>query len=895
MKIFFSEKKWIFFSLVFAFFSLFLFYARVLVNVDEYLTTLIFQLGYNEKSQKEKIVLIKKDEKTSALLAKNPGRREFASVIKFLGQTQQVPVIGNNEATLKLIDFRLGLFSSPNKPVFSLSWPGTSNCENYKNPSFFRFSENFAFVHDFLQFPSEALASFSPSLKELSQDQIKKLGIFLENIRNLQAKCTFKVLPDAETIFSIILQLKIELPPSYEVPPANVIGLDFLLQGDHEKEEDDLLRSAIASSQIPIVLAAQMTTDSEYSYEFMNHSPNSSGTDIVNLGKNEIQEKQIEIFPQKTFLNSNSSVGFINSETGSNRFIRRLPLFQYYPEENRLEPGFSLLTAVLALDKSYSGPEKTPYMNSMKQEMKRIFPLIKDGTYQGDFNLFDRKIPCDERGRMEIYFYGSTQTDLVCKKRILKSFSLYECFDGDTLAYHSKRIPGSAEKLGTTSAHLSSLSRWQNCGNQVCLVAPFEKTDLDFFETPLSYKTPFTVVRDQITGAEVNANAILTILEKRFLQYPSIVHTTGFVLFISTLFGVFLSIFNPLAATFIAVLFMGGTFGLGFFLYNSLGIIFYFSPCLIVFPLTLGFHIIDHFLTQRRKTQETKAMFQRFVSADVVQYMLDHPQAVKPGGQNVEMTIFFSDVAGFTSISEALTPEKLVVLLNEYLGSMTRLLFKHGGTLDKFIGDAVMAFWNYPREQEDHAVRACLCALEMQRKILELQKGWAERKLPKVAARCGINTANVIVGYMGAIEAQMNFTCMGDGVNLASRLEGANKEYGTFLMISEKTYLRAKERVSVRFLDFLAVKGKAEPVKVFELVSEKGDEPAEWSKLISLYDTGIALHLDKKWDEAIQKFEEILKKWPSDGPSKTYIKRCQEYKETPPPENWDGSYHLTHK
>ncbi|MDD3146664.1 MAG: adenylate/guanylate cyclase domain-containing protein, partial [Candidatus Riflebacteria bacterium] len=153
----------------------------------------------------------------------------------------------------------------------------------------------------------------------------------------------------------------------------------------------------------------------------------------------------------------------------------------------------------------------------------------------------------------------------------------------------------------------------------------------------------------------------------------------------------------------------------------------------------------------------------------------------------------------------------------------------------------------------------------------------------------------VVVGYMGSHKAQMNFTCMGDGVNLASRLEGANKEYGTLLMVSDATFQRAKHVVTGRFLDFLAVKGKKEPVKVFELVCEKGNEPAGWFELSEMYDRAIQLHLERKWDEAIATFEELLKRWPDDGPSHTYIARCKEYKETPPPEGWDGRYILTHK
>jgi adenylate cyclase len=384
-------------------------------------------------------------------------------------------------------------------------------------------------------------------------------------------------------------------------------------------------------------------------------------------------------------------------------------------------------------------------------------------------------------------------------------------------------------------------------------------------------------------------------MKKNYLRHPDPRHTYFATLVTCLLLGLILDFISPFVGAFIAFGFFAAASWYGAFSYNQLGQVIYVSSMVVSYPMIWALATLTNYLRQRARAQNTKDMFSRFVAADVVQYMLENPELVKPGGQKVELTIFFSDVAGFTSISEALTPEELVVLLNEYLGAMTDLLFEYGGTLDKFIGDAVMAFWNYPREQGDHAERACLCALAMQRKINELQIGWAERGLPRVSARAGLNTAGVVVGYMGSNKAQMNFTCMGDGVNLASRLEGANKEYGTAMMISDATYQKAKNVVTARFLDFLAVKGKKEPVKVFELVCEKGNEPPDWDELHQMYDNAIQLHLDRKWDEAIANFEKILARWPEDGPSQTYLHRCHEYIQNPPPEGWDGRYILTHK
>jgi adenylate cyclase len=206
-----------------------------------------------------------------------------------------------------------------------------------------------------------------------------------------------------------------------------------------------------------------------------------------------------------------------------------------------------------------------------------------------------------------------------------------------------------------------------------------------------------------------------------------------------------------------------------------------------------------------------------------------------------------------------------------------------------------MAFWNFPRPQKNHAVLACFCALGMQERLLELQKDWAKRGFPRVSARIGLNTAEVIVGYMGAEDAQMNFTCMGDGVNLASRLEGANKQYGTLIMLGESTYLQAKEEITARFLDFLTVKGKSEPVKVYELISRRGEEPPDWSDHIGLYEAGIREYLARNWDGAEERFTAILQRWPNDGAAKTYVDRCGTFRQQPPSPDWDGVYHLTHK
>ncbi|MDD3148910.1 MAG: adenylate/guanylate cyclase domain-containing protein, partial [Candidatus Riflebacteria bacterium] len=320
----------------------------------------------------------------------------------------------------------------------------------------------------------------------------------------------------------------------------------------------------------------------------------------------------------------------------------------------------------------------------------------------------------------------------------------------------------------------------------------------------------------------------------------------------------------------------------------------FFFPALLL----SSFGVIRGYLAwaiSRQQEKETRQTFGRFISSAVVEDILKMPQGLKPGGEKKELTVIFTDLAGFTTISEKLAPEQLTELMNEYLDEMTRILFSYGGTLDKYIGDAIMGFWNHPAPQADHAQRAVECAISMQRKLAELREKWLKQGLPKVEVRAGINTAVCMVGFIGS-DIQMNFTCLGDGVNLASRLEGANKAYNTLMMISDSVHNQIdKEFISTRFLDFLAVKGKDRPVEVFEVRGYRRDEPEFWKIAESSYNEGIRLYLSRNWAESIAAFKKVLEMLPEDGPAKVYISRCEDFKNSPPPENWDGRYILKSK
>jgi class 3 adenylate cyclase len=297
----------------------------------------------------------------------------------------------------------------------------------------------------------------------------------------------------------------------------------------------------------------------------------------------------------------------------------------------------------------------------------------------------------------------------------------------------------------------------------------------------------------------------------------------------------------------------------------------------------------------RQQELQTRQTFGRFISAAVVDEILRTPGGLKTGSEKKELSVIFTDLAGFTTISEKLEPEQLTELMNEYLDEMTRILFRFGGTLDKYIGDAIMGFWNHPQPQPDHAQRATECAIAMQVKLAELRDKWLQQGLPRVEVRAGINAAVCMVGFIGS-EIQMNFTCLGDGVNLASRLEGANKAYGTYIMISDAVYRQIDQTLfSTRFLDYLAVKGKNKPIEVHEVRCYRRDESATWLEAEPVYKSALEKYLARSWDEAIELFENVLKLSPGDGPAGIYIERCRQFKLTPPPDDWDGSYSLKTK
>jgi len=470
-----------------------------------------------------------------------------------------------------------------------------------------------------------------------------------------------------------------------------------------------------------------------------------------------------------------------------------------------------------------------------------------------EVQLGDIVIPTDERGAMLINYYGPQ-----------KMFPHYSITD----IIHD-RIPEELLK------------------DRMVLVGPTAIGIFDLRVTPFQQNYP---------GVEIHATIIDNILHQNFIVRPE--WTAVYDLAAIVMIGIILSLLLPR----LKALYAGGVILI--IAMAHIGVTYYFFVdsglwINIVYPLleTASVYVgitVYKYATEEKEKRFIKGAFSQYLAPAVINQLIDNPKMLELGGEEKVLTAFFSDIKGFSTFSEKLTPKELVNLLNLYLTEMTDVVLEYGGTVDKFVGDAIVAFFGAPVSYEDHAKRACYASLDIQKKSVELRERWKKEGHPEVYTRIGLNTGPMVVGNMGTTR-KMNYTIMGDAVNLASRLEGANKPYGTYIMLGESTYLVAKDSIEARELDSIRVMGKSEPVRVYELIARKGELDRAKTSVIESYNKGLSYYKERKWDDAISQFKMALMTDSNDGPSKTYINRCNEFKASPPPDNWDGVYVMKEK
>lgn len=417
------------------------------------------------------------------------------------------------------------------------------------------------------------------------------------------------------------------------------------------------------------------------------------------------------------------------------------------------------------------------------------------------------------------------------------------------------------------------------------------------------FPTPYLETRDEeghliqvlTYGVEIHANMLQMILSENYLYTLSYIWEFAILIILSLI--VFL--ITRYMRTFwgvVAAIFLVLVYFIFAFLMFTMGhtIVAIGTPILIIF-FAFGGHTVYHYIISQHEKRMITGAFSHYVPKKVVDQILADPEKLQLGGEERVVTVMFSDVAGFTSISEKLPPAQLVRLLNDYLTEMTDIILAHEGIIDKYEGDAIMAEFGVPVYYENHAYMACKTALEMQKRLKFLREKWNNEGRPQLRARIGINTGEVIVGNMGSRDV-FDYTVMGDPVNLGSRLEGANKFYGTYIMISEFTHEFVKDEFHARELDLIRVKGKEQPIKVFELLSSKKDKMSDaFMQMLETYNKGLSHYKSQQWAEAIDCFESCLKLFPDDAPSAEYRSRCIEYKFNSPGPDWDGVTVMTEK
>jgi adenylate cyclase len=609
---------------------------------------------------------------------------------------------------------------------------------------------------------------------------------------------------------------------------AKVIGLDVILDSpDGHGKASDLRLAAAIDSLKNVVLAGKVEDTGQY------------------------RSYPLLVKPLSILLQADSSWGITAIQSDPDGIHRQYFVVQNY--QNELLPSFGLEVLRKYLD--IPDAETIQVKNGNVQVGKLSVPLSQEGLMRINF--------VGPVGSFPRYSYDSVIDD-----------ERFDLGDYDLDFFSTSLLPTDifADKIVLIGSTMSELHD------------NFPTPFFEFKDHQGSYR------KAEMPGVEIHANTIWTILNKAyFTDVSPLLSLLVLVLLIIVMYVVVLR----LSTTWSVIAFVGLLI-----IYNLLQFVL-FSQQRIVMTMvapTIGMAlsfvtatIHGYVLTQHEKRLILGA-FERFVPQKVVKELIAHPEKLQLGGEERFLTVLFMDLANFTSVSENLKPTELVSIINAYLTEMTDIVFKYDGIIDKYEGDALMAEFGAPVFFEDHAVKACFAALEMLRKLRSMNFSHHAKGVNRLDCRIGINTGNMIVGNMGSKNV-FDYTAMGDSVNLASRLEGANKMYRTHIMISEDTYKLVKDVVVSRPLDLIRVKGRQKPVRVLEVISRRDDRlPANVRSMLPVFVNGIRYYHHKDWKKAEECFKFCLESVPDDGPATEYMRRVKEFAKNPPTKDWDGVY-----
>lgn len=400
-----------------------------------------------------------------------------------------------------------------------------------------------------------------------------------------------------------------------------------------------------------------------------------------------------------------------------------------------------------------------------------------------------------------------------------------------------------------------------------------------------THVTPFD---GNFPGVEVHANVLDNVLRHDFIFRPrwGVLAEVVIIFLLSLSLGVLSRYARGAVGVVLAAAVLATYLVLSQRAFVSYGLLLTLVYPVLGIGITYTAIALQHYVVEEREKRKIRDAFDLYLSPSLARLVSQRPELLALGGEKRELTVMFSDIRGFTTISEGLEPEALIVLLNVYLGQMTDVIFAHDGMLDKYVGDAIMAVWGAPLPQADGAARACRAALEMLSRLQVLNQDWKQRGWPLLEIGVGLNTGPMVVGNIGSAR-RLNYTVIGDNVNLGSRLEGLNKTYGTHIIASEATILAAGEAVVAREIDLVRVKGKQLPVRIFEVVAP-GEHRAALAPAFERFAAGLAAYRQGRWDDALAAFRTVLQVRADDGPAQRYLQRCEAMLLCPPDAQWDG-------
>ena len=651
---------------------------------------------------------------------------------------------------------------------------------------------------------------------------------------------------------------------------AKGIGVDIVMSNSdtHSAENDSILFNAIKEFG-NVVVAGKLDVEREYIFEQLK----SKRAKVISSGSHKVIKKYAHENYSNIFFGADSSIGIVQVWRDDDGVARRYYPYVYSQITQKKVPSFGFAL----LNKYFNLPPD--------------FIATKGENY---FSYYGRTIPKYDDYSFLINFYGSNQGEH------FKRVPFIDALDDKDFKTTDEIDLG--VDINTFDDPDFGLLKNEVFKNKIVLIGSTMPEDRDIISVSVAQNE--LQGSNQIFGVFFHANAIQNVIDNNFISVQSIA-SVGSVSFLLTVFIFLLSsLLKQIRAKHEYLLELLTLLIVGFFIYGIYQLsVYFFIHHKIITPIVnpsiaviLGYFGSSayNFYMERKKNVQIKSMFSQYVSGVLVNQLLEDPSKLKLGGEKKELTVLFSDIVNFTTFSEDKEPEEVVKIMNYYLTEMTEIILRNNGTLDKYLGDAIMAFWGAPLPLEDHAFKACEAAILMTRKIEELAKKESDVR-KRINIRVGINSGKVVVGNIGG-KKRFDYTVMGDNVNLASRLEGANREYGSQIMISDKTYQMVKDRIVVRMLDRILVKGKNRPTKVYEVLGFAGEKEAEEKlKKLEAYLSGYEEYIKKNFNAAMKYFDEAIQLNPNDRPSWTHLERCQYYLENPPEEDWNGVFEFKTK